>query len=50
MIFQVRPELKMSHFGELKARYLDALEAVDAGEEVEESLTVVAWVRQSLQR
>ena len=40
----------MSHFGELKARYLDTLEAVEEGEEVEKSLTVAAWVRQSLQR
>jgi hypothetical protein len=47
-MFRVDQELKWMHFDELRARYIDSLEAQQTGEAVEEALTVAAWVREHL--
>jgi hypothetical protein len=46
LMFRVDQELKWMHFDELRARYVDSLEAKETGEAVEEVLTVAAWVRE----
>jgi hypothetical protein len=48
LMFRVDQELKWMHFDELRARYIDSLEAQQTGEAVEEALTVAAWVREHL--